>query len=151
MGTINYRASDIITLGYQISCESDFSDNDIEQILESGWEDIDEYIRFDTDNMFDICKEELDNYDFSWFNVELKNGYYEGFYLDLDTNYVMKYLEEEDKQEIREEIKKLKELLYKLLDYMNVCSPWWCTTWYNYNDGKKMIDEAIDKLNKEIE
>jgi hypothetical protein len=150
MGTINYRASDIVTLGYNVPSELDYSKEEIEEIFEYGYEDIQDYINDDTEDVYSVCKEIVDRYNFYWFKVELKSGYYDGFYLDLNTDYMIKYLEQDDKDEIKEEIKDLKKMLYELLSYMNVCSPWWCTTWYNFEEGTKKIDEAIKKLNNEL-
>lgn len=150
MGTINYKASDIITLGYNVPSELDYSEEEIKEILEGGFEDIQDYINIDTEDVYSLCKDIVDRYNFYWFKVELEGGYYDGFYLDLSVDYTAEYLEQDDKDEIREEIKNLKKMLYELLDYMNVCSPWWCTTWYNFKEGTDKIDEAMDKLNEEL-
>lgn len=142
MGTINYRSSDIITLGYN----TDYT-------IEEGMDEEDKSLQ-DEDAYYN-SKFILDNYNytFEWFNVELKAGYYEGYYLDLDKKYYTEGLDKEEKKEIREEINELKNLLIELISSseMNVCYPWWCTGWEDYENSIAKVKEAMEKLRKEIE
>lgn len=141
MGTINYKRNDIITLGLN----TDNYDSDLDE-----WEK-NEIVS----DEYNEAKRIIDDYGFDWFNVELIYGYYEGFYLDIERLYLVsgiKNLENEELDEIKEDIKKLYELLDRLVEDtgMYVCYPHWCTGWEGYKGSKEKIKEAINKLKEEI-
>lgn len=140
MGTINYRRSDIVTLGYNADYE-----------LEDGFDEEDK--RLQDEDAYYNSKYITEKYDFNWFKAEIKGGYYDGYYLDLDKDYETKYLEKDDIDEIKEEIKKLKQMLIELIQNseMNVCYPWWCTTWLGYEESLGKVSEAMNTLELELE
>jgi hypothetical protein len=142
MGTINYRRSDIITLGYNIDYKIEEGMNEEEKQIQ------DEDAYYNSKFILDNYK-----YNFEWFSIELKTGYYEGYYLDLDKNYYTENLDKEEKKEINKEINALEKLLIELVSNseMNVCYPWWCTKWEDYENSIAKVKEAMKELRKAIE
>ena len=140
MGTINYRRSDIVTLGYNADYE-----------LEDGFDEEDK--RLQDEDAYYNSKYITEKYDFYWFKAEIKGWYYDWYYLDLDKDYETKYLEKDDIEEIKDEINKLKQMLIELIQNseMYVCYPWWCTTWLNYEESIGKINEAMNTLELELE
>lgn len=153
MGAINYGTGDIITLGLDVSgdVEEDYGINGVEL-------------------MYEYIDDKLKN-SYAWFNLDLKYGYYEGFYLAVDKNYStnkelkrevaegiirqsvadMWTLEDEDKEEIKQEAKELKEELKGLIsESFVVCFPSWCTGYCDMEASKTEIDKAIDKALSEL-
>lgn len=140
MGTINYRSSDIITLGYDTDYEMD--------------EEFDEEDRyFQQEDDYYESNKIYEKYDFNWFKAKLEYGYYDGYYLDLDKDYETKYLEDYEIDEIRKEIDDLEKMLIDLVNnsYLIVCYPWWCTKWENRENSLIRIKEAMNKLRKELQ
>ena len=140
MGTINYKRSEIITLGYN-------TDNQIDEDFDE--EDIQLQQEFD----YEVSEEIVNKYTFKWFNVKIQYGYYDGYYLDLDKEYdINSFLEDYERDEIKEEINDLEELLNELVknSQMNICYPFWCTGWEDYDNSLIKINEAINKLRKEL-
>jgi hypothetical protein len=107
----------------------------------------------------------------TWFNLDLEYGYYEGFYLAVNKNYstdkelkrevaegiirpeVAKWwtLEDEEKEEIKQEAKELKEELKGLInESFVVCFPSWCTGYCDIEESKTEIDKTIDKALSEL-
>ena len=126
MGTINYGSNDIINLGIDVSKEDNFS------IL-------DEEVSY----IYDDVKNILDDYYFYYYHVAIKEGYYNGLYLDIESNYYV-YDSYVDKLDAQKELTQLKELLNRCADVGLVCySPGWCTGYYNFKDTKAKIKEAI--------
>ena len=66
MGAVNYGSSDYISIGLNVS--RDFEEWEIEEI-ENDIETL------------------LNEYNFYYFHVVIKPGYYEGFYIDIENNY----------------------------------------------------------------
>ena len=153
MGAINYGTGDIITLGLDVSgdVEEDYGVNGVEL-------------------MYEYIDDKLKN-SYAWFNLDLKYGYYEGFYLAVDKNYytdkdlkkdvsegVIRQkvadwwrLKDEEKEEIRLEAKELKEELKTLItESFVVCFPSWGTGYCDIEASETEIDKAIDKALKEL-
>ena len=133
MGTINYGTSKIVTLGYNV-------DDEDEIIIQ---------------DLYDEAVNIVNKYSFYWFKAEIKSGYYEGFYLDLDKDYYDEddnNLDNEEINEILDEIKELEKMLMELIDEgcMNVCYPHWCTGWKNYADSKIKVVEAMNKIKEKL-
>ena len=136
MGAINYKTSNYITIGY------DLSDNDYEDEFYNDYI-IDEY---------DNVKYLLNNYDFYYFNIEIEPGYYEGFSINIKYDYYTCFDSYIDKKEALKEITKIKRfLLYCINDY-NCCAvaPGWCTTYYSYKDTLKKLNAAIKEMRDKI-
>ena len=73
MGTINYRTSDFITLGYNCNY-IDYEDPFYHEIIA---------------DYYDQIKHALDRERFYYFNVELIPGYYEGFSINIEFNFLL--------------------------------------------------------------
>ena len=95
MGAINYGTSDYITMGMQPLQV---------QELENNFDFADSYM----EDIYGAAENELDKYDFYYYNVTLKSGYYEGFYLNIENNFDLYYDNWEDKKEALKEITQLK-------------------------------------------
>lgn len=124
MGAINYGLSDIINLGININKLNE--------------EDFDE-VRY----IYDDIKNILDDYNFYYYHVVIKEGYYSGFYLDIEANYYIydSYL---DKIDAQKELTQLKKFLLECAGAgLVVYTPGWCTGYYNFIDTKNAIKEAI--------
>jgi hypothetical protein len=154
MGAINYGTGDIVTLGLDVSgdVEEDYGINGVEL-------------------MYEYIKDKVEDIVHTWFNLDLEYGYYEGFYIAVKKNYstdkelkrevaegiirpeVAKWwtLEDEEKEEIKQEAKELKEELKGLIDEsFVVCFPSWCTGYCDMEASKTEIDKAINKALSEL-
>lgn len=132
MGTINYKTSDYITLGYytnNIDYEEEFYSDDIQ---------------FEFDEINAILEKES----FYYFHITLKPGYYEGFSIDIEYNYsycLDNYFEKLDAQK---EITRIKKFLLYVVNNYNVCAvyPGWCTGYADYKKTISEISEAIKEM-----
>lgn len=159
MGTINYGTSKYITVGMKpydyddlrkivFECGSDYRKE--EDVSDEAIADQNEY---ETNCEKEICQDILDKYSFDYFDLELKSGYYEGFYLDIESKFEEELYSKEDMSRAMSEAIVLKKVLYDIIDNskdMCVCHPGWCTAYLNAEDSKKEIDEAIDKIIDDI-
>lgn len=129
MGTINYGTSEYITIGYNCN-KIDYDDPFYWENIQDDFEQV-EYI--------------LKQYNFNYFNVKLKPGYYEGFYIDIKFNcdcdfYGNDYFDSyEHKQLAQKEITQIKQFLLTCLDF-GCCAvyPGWCM---RYEDRATTIRE----------
>lgn len=143
MGTINYKSNDYINLGYDLSNQNfycrmvEFYDDD------SSRDDLEGEINA----TYELIEDLIESYDLEFFKINIKNGYYEGFYIDInfDYSYFYNYIEKQDAQK---EITKIKKLLYDIIDYGNIvnCHNGWCTGYDTIEDTKAAIKEAIKKM-----
>ena len=129
MGTINYKTSDFITLGYNTN-NIDYDDQFYDDLI------TDEY---------DEIKFLLNKQDFYYFNVKLEPGYYEGFTIDIEHNFSYCYDNYYEKLQALKEITRIKQfLLYIINNFnINVVYPGWCT---GYGDYKKTISEINNSI-----
>ena len=129
MGTINYKTSDFITLGYNTN-NIDYDDQFYDDLR------TDEY---------DEIKFLLNKQDFYYFNVKLEPGYYEGFTIDIEHNFSYCYDNYYEKLQALKEITRIKQfLLYIINNFnINVVYPGWCT---GYGDYKKTISEINNSI-----
>ena len=128
MGTINYKANKFITVGENT--------NDYENI-------IDDILYADILKLFK-------KYDFTHFNISIQPGYYDGFYIDFEFNYLYfdDYIE---KQEALKEITLYKKLLLDCVKLGLVAvHPGWCTTYFNYQESIEKINQGIKELKEYI-
>lgn len=145
MGAINYKSNNIITLGYNIPKKEEEAEKEAENEKEIN------DVYFDIEEVdFEDLKEIYNNYSFNILDVKIKSGYYEGFYIDINFDYI--YFENvEEKQEALKEATKLKKFLLESLNFgMVVCRPNWCTSYSTIEESKKEIKEAIKNLKEEI-
>lgn len=159
MGAINYFTSDYITLGikpydaFDLEKDADFMEELREQIKEYGGTmeaAIDEYIsdsyECDRENVESI----LSRYSFCYYHITIKPGYYEGFTLDIESNFPVAFDGWKDRRECQKEITQLKKCLLECAGVGLVsCSPGWCTGYSDYKGTCKAIGAAIKDMREE--
>ena len=127
MGAINYGRNEFFNLGLNI--------NEIE---------VEEFF------IYDDCEEiinELGRLDY--YEVKLKSGYYDGFYLDIDNSFSC--YSGYEKQEAQKELTILKECLLRLIDIGLVYySQGWCTGYSDKEETKLKLKEAVKKERERI-
>ena len=135
MGAINYKTSKYIT----IALKTDNLDFENE-------EDFDDYIVF----QYEETKEILKKYNFNILQIETISGYYEGFSINIDFDFVY-FDNTTEKNEALKEATQLKKFLIELLDIgLFACFPGWCTTFLNYEETRAEIKKAIKNLKNDI-
>lgn len=127
MGSINYKTSKYITLGLK-DCE-DFEDFDFE---------------------YEEAKNILEKYNFEVLQVKILSGYYSGFSIDIDFDFIY-FDDTTEKNNTLKEATQLKKLLFELCELgLFACFPGWCTTFLDYENTKKEIKKAIKHLKDDI-
>jgi hypothetical protein len=133
MGAINYGSNEIINLGIDVSKEDDFG-----------------ILGEEVCYIYDDIKNILDDYYFYYYHVVIKEGYYSGFYLDIESNIYI-YDDYIEKKEAQKELTKLKKFLHSCVDNgLVVYTPGWCTGYYNLKESKDLINKAIAKERENI-
>lgn len=159
MGAVNYFTSDYITLGvkpynaYDLEKDAAFMDEIREQVKEYGGTvevEIEAYIsdsyECDRENIESI----LSRYSFRYYNVTIKPGYYEGFTVDIESNFPVAFDGWEDRRESQKEITQLKKCMLECAGAGLVsCSPGWCTGYSDYKGTCKAIEAAIKAMRDE--
>ena len=143
MGTINYGTSEYITVGLE---PYDFADYE----NESGECDYDARC---TDMRMDCAYVEniLARYDFFYFDIRVKPGYYEGFYIDIESNFGLAYDSWEDKREALKEATQIKRFLLECVESCCcVVHPGWCTGYEGEDESKASIAAAIAEMKNDI-
>lgn len=160
MGAINYFTSDYITLGirpyniWDFENDSDFMEEARENIKISGETEesyilrtIEDYYKTDEENVSFV----LENYNFYYFHVAIKPGYYEGFTLDIENNFPVAFDCWQDKRDAQKELTKLKKCLLECAGVGLVqCFPGWCTSYNDYKSTCKAIEAAIKEMREEV-
>ena len=128
MGTINYKTSDYITIGY--NCNNiDYDD---------------EYYSDLIDDCYYQARLALDKYGFNCFNVTIEPGYYDGFSINIEFeyNYFDDYVEKRDAQK---EITQIKQFLLECINYFDCVAVWpgWCTGYSDYKETLQYLDAAV--------
>lgn len=136
MGTINYKTSDYITLGYNtnnINYDDDFYLDDI---------------NLEYDEISAILRNEF----FYYFHITLKPGYYEGFSIDIEYNFSYCLDDYFEKLEAQKEITRIKGTLRYIVNNFNICAvyPGWCTGYADYKKTISEIDAAIKEMRTTI-
>ena len=132
MGSINYGSNDYINLGLNLNLDI-YQDLDTVQILAEDVENV------------------LNSEDFYYFSLNIKYGYYEGFYIDIEYNdYIL--CDYTEKKEAQKEITKIKQMLYLLAD-MDIVeyTPSWCTEYLTAKETKESIKNAIKQMRKDVQ
>ena len=152
MGTINYGTSDYITLGIKPYNVDDFMEEtraEYGQAIDDEyiWQIIQDYYNDDRINAESI----IEKYDFHYYHVAIKSGYYEGLYLDIENNYPIAYNDYTDKPEAQKELTQLKHCLIELAG-IGFCEvyPGWCTTYKDYTTTIKSIISTIKSMRYEV-
>jgi hypothetical protein len=136
MGTINYKTSDYITIGY--NCNNiDYEEAFYNDFIQDDFEQI-EY----------RLKQEY----FYYFHITVECGYYEGFYLDIENNFPLCFDDYSEKQAAQKEITQIKKFLIECVQDFGCCAvyPGWCT---GYADKKRTLEElsaAIKEMRQEV-
>lgn len=150
MGTINYGTNNILcTLGYNVSTNK-YEDSDIKSImrykkcneetaisiLEDGWRETIDDLFFGVKHLF--------NKPFTYYQVKVKPGYYEGFYIDIEDTYSC--LDSNDRIKMNKELTEIKDLMklsIRLYD-MVVCYPGWCNSYETSEQSLKDLQGYIN-------
>lgn len=133
MGTINYGHNDIFNIGIN-------PDNYIDEYEKET----------DINFLWDEITEELERYNFNAFSVSAEPGYYEGFYIKINFDWL--YFDDHiEKLETQKEITQLKRFLefcvyWDLVQY----HPGWCTSYENEKETEKALKQAIKELRQNI-
>ena len=136
MGTINYKTSDFITIGYNCN----FIDNE-------------EDFAFDiVQDYYNQVKWTLEKESFYYFHVTLEPGYYEGFSINIEFNFPVCFDGWEDKKLAQKEITRIKAFLIQCINDFECCSvyPGWCTGYADYKNSLRELDEAIYKMRQTV-
>lgn len=153
MGTVNYCASDYITLAvepYDVdnflndpAFRAEYPDADRDFVYDV----INDYYGDDEANVETILRRLPMNY----YHVIIKWGYYEGFSIDIENNFGLCYDSYEDKREAQKEITQLKKALVEMAGCgLKVCSPGWCTSYGDYNATIRAINRAVRDMREEV-
>lgn len=136
MGTINYKHSDYITIGYDCN----------------NFDDEDDFTYYYCDAIFENIQALLNQYDFYYFHVALKPGYYEGFSIDIEFNFSYCLDSWLDRRDAQKEITRIYKTLTRLINEYGLCavSPGWCTHYYNYNDTMVKLKQAIKEMRETV-
>lgn len=140
MGSVNFRTSDIVTLGtlpeaaYFEALEGGLDPDLLPAV--TPWDPV--------EDLYDAARDILSNYNFYYYHIEIRPGYYEGFSIDIENNYTYCYSDYNDKKEAQKELTQLKKCLLELATAGLVsCYPGWCTGYAGPEKTKTDIIEAI--------
>lgn len=140
MGAWNYGTSDYVTVGIQ--------PYDYEETKDYP----EDYNIYEDD--YNNAKTIMDKYsveNLEYFDVTLEDGYYEGFYLNIEFNRCYFDRASEERTEAQKEITKIKKMLIDLIDVgLCVLHPGWCTAYLNYEDSIKEIGGAIKTMRNDV-
>lgn len=160
MGAVNYFTSDYITMGikpydeYDLESDSDFMEAIQEEVDEFGGTidgAIESYIQTSYEDDEANVSAILEKYSFYYYHVTIKPGYYEGFTLDIESNFSVAFDGWEDKRSAQREITSLKKCLLECAGVgMVECWPGWCTEYKDYEGTCKAIGAAIKAMRDEV-
>lgn len=132
MGTINYKTSDFITLGY--NCNNiDYDDEFYHELIQDN---------------FDQIATTRARYNFYYFHVSVEPGYYEGFHIDIEHNFSYFYDDYSEKRAALKEITQIKKFLLECINDFECVAvyPGWCTGYADYKTTLKELDAAIEEM-----
>lgn len=160
MGAVNYFTSDYITMGikpydeYDLENDSNFMEAIQEEVNEYGGTidgAIESYIQTSYEDDEANVSAILEKYSFYYYHVTIKPGYYEGFTLDIESNFSVAFDGWEDKRSAQREITSLKKCLLECAGVgMVECWPGWCTKYKDYEGTCKAIGAAIKAMRDEV-
>lgn len=141
MGAINYGTSEYITIGLKPYNTDDY-------IFEDGSVDYDA-MSIDYDCDIENVQFIMDKYNFSFFDINIKYGYYEGFYLDINANF--DFYNWQDKKDALKEATQLKNMLIECCG-VGLCEvrPGWCTAYMPYKESINNIKAAVWHIKEDI-
>ena len=159
MGTINYKTSDYITLGieplsaYDLERDPGFMEEITAEVEEYGGtiEDaIYDYIRDTAEEDQANIEYELNKHRFYFYHIKIEPGYYEGFSLDIESNFPIAFNDWQEKREAQKEITEIKQFLLACVD-LGLCEVWpgWCTKYQDRPTTIKAINKAVKEMREE--
>ena len=159
MGTVNYKTSDYITLGieplsaYDLEHDPGFMD-EITECAKEWNMDVDEaiycYIRDAAEDDQANIEHELSKHRFYYYHIKIEPGYYEGFSLDIESNFPIAFNDWQEKREAQKEITEIKQFLLACVD-LGLCEVWpgWCTSYKDRQTTIKAVNKAIKAMREE--
>ena len=129
MGAINYGTSELFcNLGYNLN--NDVADQE-EALEEQRW-------------TADEVQEYIDEISLCYYEIELKPGYYGGFYLDIRGDY---FADDEDKEERVKELHQIGRALIYLTNHFSLVNyaPGWRTGYATTDSTVRHIKNAVKK------
>lgn len=157
MGTVNYKTSDIITLGLEpyeprdFELDPDFMEEARRQSEEYGdeiddiiYQTIADYTEDDRQTAADI----ISKYRFEFFQVSIEPGYYEGFSVYISNNLPGEYWDADERQQALTDAANLGDMLKELVNTACLVEVWpgWCTTYHDTDRTLKDIRKTISGL-----
>lgn len=133
MGTINYGTNKYFNIGMNLSRDYDEYDYQCEY----------EY-------QFEETQHTIDKYNFNFFKIGIENGYYKGFYIWIDFDFL--YFDDwNEKRQMLKEITQLKHLLNELCyNGLVKYSAGWCTGYCSEEETKEAIKQSIKEIKQNI-
>ena len=93
---------------------------------------------------------ELKKHNLIYYHITIKPGYYEGFHLDIESNYPVSFDSWEDKREAQKEITEIKQLLLNCVDLgLRQVFPGWCTTYKDRETTIRAVHDAVKDMREE--
>jgi len=166
MGTINYKTSEFITLGYPVIgpwdimqdekysvCKEEYKAMAGEMGVEFTEDFIDSVLRIDGEEQFINAREIVEQYhpNLDLFTVKIDPGYYSGFSLIIDQEYCT-LDDEEERAEALEDIEQIEKVLVGLTVYAGMVQvyPGWCTAEKSFDETKEAIRNACDEMKRSV-
>ena len=136
MGTINYKTSDYITIGY--NCNNIDYDDEF-------------YNDFISDCYNQIAARLKQEY-FYYFHIAIELGYYEGFSIDIEFNFGYCFDNWNDRRNTQKEITRIKQFLIECVNNYecNAVFPGWCTRYLDYTETLKALNDAIKEMRNTV-
>ena len=131
MGTINYKTSDFITIGYD--CRGiDYDDEFYNELI---------------DDCYYQASHALKKQKFYYFDVTIEPGYYEGFSINIEFDYIC-FDDYEEKKEAQKEITQIKKFLLDCIENCDCVAVWpgWCTGYDDYKETLQELDKAVRNM-----
>ena len=162
MGTVNYKTSDIITLGLRpyeardFELDPDFMEDARERCDENGcslFDWIEGTINEYTEDDRQTAKHIISRYSFEFFHVSIEPGYYEGFSVNISDDLPGEYWDAEEREQALTDAANLGDMLKELVNdaCLVECCPGWCTTYqdpaHSLMNVKKAMRELIAEIN----
>ena len=152
MGAINYGKSHVLcTVGYY---QEDPTDDEVNEFMfYNDVTDFEEAKKMVEENYEEVSldyykdvRHLLQTLSLSYYAVSVEQGYYDGFYIDIQDRSRVYNMEEERKEQMRE-LTGIRTILASIIiNYpMRVCYPHWSTNW------EETIDKSIAALDKAVE
>lgn len=155
MGAINYGRNEFLNLGLNIFKYNEETIKSLAKMKENGeldYEEIEneELVYESMCVLYEDCEEIINELGrLNYYEIELKSGYYEGFYLDIDNSFSC--YNGYEKQEAQKELTTLKKCLLRLIELGLVhYTPGWCTGYSDKEKTKLKLKEAVKKERERI-